>query len=185
MIVSRYCDIVNMSNQAPTIPEGDGVAMMENEPMAKQATNVTPLPLPVVVRKIEVSGEVKARADMPAVPFKVVLDFTQCSETDVLAIACDNAIVKLQGKSRVGFWSKSNRKEGKEKLTVKKLTPADMKEPFTKYVAKYMSGVVNVKETIVNTMRGPAKSNVDKAADMVNKLSPAEKAAMLKLLAAK
>ena len=122
---------------------------------------------------------------MPAVPFKVVLDFTQCSDTDILGIAVDAAIVKLQGKSRVSFWSKSNRKEGKEKLAVKKLTPADMKVSFTQYVAKYMSGTVNVKEAIVNTMRGPAKSDVEKATDMVNKLSPAEKAAMLKQLMGK
>ena len=102
--------------------------------------------------------------------FNVKIDFSTCEPAEIMDIAVDQIIVTLQSRARQKFFAKENMgKDGK--------TPV---KSFDMIVRETIPTLVNVKDMIVSKARAPGKSLGVKVQDMLNKLSPAEKAAQLK-----
>jgi hypothetical protein len=106
--------------------------------------------------------------------FNVAIDFTTCEPAEIMAIAVDAIVVTLQSRARQKFFAKENMgKDGK--------TPI---KSFNMIVKENIPTRLNVKDEIVLKARTPGKSLLEKTGEYMKKLSPEERAAMLKQLAA-
>jgi hypothetical protein len=141
--------------------------------------NVTKLN--VSTNKLTVSGSTKSHNKVTKekpqaivkVPHSFVLDFSTCSPAEIMELAKDGVVVKLQSRTRNTFFAKENmREDGK--------TP---KLSFAKIATDIMSGTINVKTAIVEKSRGPGINKVAKTEALFKGMSPEEKAATMKLLA--
>jgi hypothetical protein len=127
-----------------------------------------------VVRKIKSHNEVSKKKPLPIASgdFNVVVDFSTCSPAEIMAIAVDAIIVTVQAKTRSAYFAKTNiGKDGK--------TPV---KSFNMIMKENIPAVINVKDAIVSKARTPGKSLFEKTGDMLAKMNPEERAAMLKRL---
>ncbi len=124
---------------------------------------------------VEVSGETKANEGAAPLPFTMKLDFSKCSPEEIMDLAADGIVVKLQGRARSAFKAKSNMaKDGK--------TPINA---FAHFAKAHLAGVVDIKTAIVDARRTPGKSDLEKATELLGKLDPEARKALLASLASK
>ena len=104
--------------------------------------------------------------------FALALDFSKCTPAEIMDLAKDGIIVKLQSRARTMFFAKENMgKDGK--------TPV---KSFASIIRDNMSGTIDVKAAIVEKARTPGKSLLTKTSEMLAKLSVEERKAMLATL---
>lgn len=129
-----------------------------------------------VERHIKSHNEVSKKRPLPIAEtdFNMTLDFSTCSPADIMAIAVDQIVIAMQAKARTAFFAKTNiGKDGK--------TPV---KSFNMIVKENIPAVVNVQKDVVEKARKPGKSLLEKTGEYMKKLSPEERTAMLKQLAA-
>lgn len=151
--------------------------------MAKSATkkpsNVTPFPSSKKGANKETdfafSGDVMPIGGNPEkdrVSFNGVFDFAGVDMVDLYRMAAQTMVIKLAGNCRQKFAADTNKDKAKKII---KAFPVIVKETIPTRI--------NVKEDIVSKLRSTSSANaVEKLGSKIEKLSPAQKEALRKLL---
>jgi hypothetical protein len=149
----------------------------------KTTTNIVPINVDIV----PVHGKVKSHTEkkvkelgpVHVYDFDLVLDFSNCSKADLIAMATDSAVIKLQANTRSTYHRPYDADDKTGNMGKDKKSP---QMPFTKIAAKHMTGTIDVKTVLMSNTRARGKDKVTKAGDMFAGMSAEQKAATLKML---
>jgi hypothetical protein len=142
--------------------------------------------VPINVDKPAVHGTVKSHSEkrkelgpVHKYDFDIVLDFTNMTRADLIAMATDSAVIKLQANTRSAYHRPYDPEDKSGNMGKDKKSP---QMPFAKIAAKHMTGTIDVKTVLMSNTRARGKDKVTKAGDMFAGMSPEQKAATLKML---